>query len=494
MYMLPPRPVSQRPRAAGSGSGEPSGSAEPFEFYLLELVDERYYWWAAGNKAAPDPTPGTWTAFITALFARLGVTPTFSGTIPSAYDPPDPDRWKVGFEPIPVQIDAACRTVGCRVVRTPGGAVSVVRWTQAKAALDANVTAYEADRTAGGRVSNLDIGRSVPASVCVVFGNDLLAANTSTLASLAGSGAVVGYGTSTVGVGGRTGLVKADISKDASGSARTGWAAEAAADYYRWQLADWEADYRGAVPWTPTGAEAHVEWRAVYTGADEPLLTTHVRRPPPFDPNIYGGAGLGDGGSGLSVCGSPIPLADCDPCDLTDADLEVFVEINGVLLDPCDFEVTETEACGGGGGFASGSGSSGSGGSSRAVRIKLKGKTENVAVGKGDPVLCDNCDIVETIRVLCFRNGLYTGTRTSPWSAPASAGAAAGWGVVARPCCDPCCTGPATLYLRVVGGCACVDGLCIPIHLTPSRSRASSASSGSPTAPSKSVAAPRRPC
>lgn len=96
---------------------------------------------------------------------------------------------------------------------------------------------------------------------------------------------------------------------------------------------------------------------------------------------------FGDGvGAGLQVCGSPIPFAgDCVPCELTDEDAETFIDVGGILFDPCDFEVTETELCGGSDG-GSGSGSSGGSGSGtsrrRAVRIRLKGKTEQVP-GRG---------------------------------------------------------------------------------------------------------------
>ncbi len=34
---------------------------------------------------------------------------------------------------------------------------------------------------------------------------------------------------------------------------------------------------------------------------------------------------------------------------------------------------------------------------------------------------------------------------------------------MARPCCDPCCHTPLTVYLRISGGCACVDGVCITL-------------------------------
>lgn len=273
MYLLPPRAV---------------GQTGVDEIYLLELVDERYYWWMAGDQHAPSPTATTWTTHISDLFALLGLGP-FIDTIPASYDPPDISRWQVGYEPIPVLIDAACKTVGCRVVRTPAGAVKVVRFATAKTALDANVLAYDRDRVIGGRVAPADIGKAVPASVAVIFSNDSV---TAALRTLVGIGGIGGFN----GVAGRTGLVRADLPSSASASARSNWADEAALDFYRWQQCDWEADYRWAVPWTPTGAEDSVEWESIYTGPDAPLMVTHVRRPPEFDPNLYGGSGLGSGG------------------------------------------------------------------------------------------------------------------------------------------------------------------------------------------------------
>lgn len=414
MYLLPARPVSQRLRATGSTAGSAGSGDEPdaADLYLIELVDERYYWWAAGDQAAPDPTPATWQDLITALFAAVGVTPTFSGGIPSAYDPPNADRWRVGFEPIPVQIDAACRTVGTRVSRRLDGSVRVSRWEEAYAALNYEVYRTDADRATGGRVDNRDIYKAVPAAVSVVFNNDPTQVEVRTLAM---------YSIPNYGAVGRVGLVRADP-VDVSAA----WADEAGRDYYCWQLPDWEADYRGVVDWSPTGAEGHVEWRSVYTGPDAPTVTTHVRRPAPFDPNVYGGDRVAGDGT-IQVCGSPIPFGtDCDPCTLTDDDVEVFIEINGLLLDPCDFEVTETEKCGGGGASEGSSSSSSGGGRRRAVKIRLKGKTETVQVGKGEPVLCSDCVIRDTLVYLCFENGRYIGKATVPQDCGSGSGSQSG--------------------------------------------------------------------
>ena len=121
-------------------------------------MDDRYYWWEAGNQAAPS-APASWSGLLTSLFTAIGVTPTLD-SISSNYSTPTVARWNVGYQPIPLLIDAACKTVGLRCWRSLAGAVSCSLYTTAAASDSSQWTTYSPDYLAGGRASVSEVGAS----------------------------------------------------------------------------------------------------------------------------------------------------------------------------------------------------------------------------------------------------------------------------------------------------------------------------------------------
>jgi hypothetical protein len=262
MYSLAARPVSQR------GDGR--------EMYLVTLVDDRYWWWMAGDQSAPS-SPSSWSGLLTSLFAAVGVTPSLD-SVPSGYGAPQVSRWAVGYKPIPLLIDAACRTVGLRCIRSLSGVVSCVSYATAAASDAAQWTIYQYECLAGGRATTAEVGLMVPATCAVVFNGDTPSVTDKALSGLALSP----FGSAT-GVSGKTGQVVADMPATAGSTPRANYATQAATDYYLWQLSLTDATFRGVQAWTPTGLEDCCEW---VWAADS--LLTRVIRSPLSDANSYG--------------------------------------------------------------------------------------------------------------------------------------------------------------------------------------------------------------
>jgi len=277
MYLVGVRPVLQHSadRAA--------------DYWLLTLVDVRFYWWQKGDQSAPS-APASWSDLLTGLFTAVGASPTID-SIPSEYGTPDVGRWDVGYRPIPLLIDAACRTVGLRVVRRLDGTVKAVSYDTAQDQDDANWGSVGSELFTGGRATGADVARGLPATVAVVFNGASPAVGTKTLASLALS---VAAGVN--GVSGAVGQIVADMPSTASSGDRNDYRDQAAADWYSWQFALTDAVFRSAVAWVPTGLEDRVEWvHDPGVQGDGPLIVTRVIRPPWGDANVYGGPADGGG-------------------------------------------------------------------------------------------------------------------------------------------------------------------------------------------------------
>lgn len=281
MYRLPARPVSQR------GDGR--------ELYLITLVDERYYWWV-GNG---EPPTSDWSALIESLFSDAGGAGAVEA-VAGDYQQPNEDRWKLKDQPTPILIDAACRMVGRRVVRTLAGAASAVSYATAAALDDGQWEEFEEQCMAGGRATAEEVGLSVPASVEVRWPGSDRDPTSLTLTELA----LAPYGAS-VGRAGRSGAWNADpAGDDIEDDEADSYAAQAAEDYYLWQLSLTDATFRGIRNWSPTGLEDAVEW--VW---DADGYATRVLRSPLHDPNVWGdqftelfapqsGSGSGSGSGG----------------------------------------------------------------------------------------------------------------------------------------------------------------------------------------------------
>lgn len=257
MYRVAARPVEQRTAAR--------------DLHLLTLVDDRYYWWFAGDQL--PPSTASWSALLTALFAAVGVTPTLP-TVHADYDTPDssPHRWKLTAQPAPLMLDAAAKYCGLKVLRSLAGAVRCVDAATATASEETLWTAHGSERMAGGRAAITEAARSAPASVAVNFAGPPAGAITRTPTE---------YGAVT-GVAGKVGAVAAGMAGSNTADGAAAYATVAARDYYRWHLSRVDATLRGLRNWTPGGMEDAVEW---VMGTEDVL--TRVLRQRASDLNTY---------------------------------------------------------------------------------------------------------------------------------------------------------------------------------------------------------------
>lgn len=262
MWMLPPRPISQR------GDGK--------EQYLLTLVDDRYWWWDAGYSTLPT-FPTSWSSLLGAMISSVGASGRIP-PIPSGYGTPNESRWSVGKQPLPLLIDAASQTVGLRLVRDLDGSNRLFTASESATEDATQWATYRYEVLSGGQMLAADIGRSVPASVAVTFPGATPATTTVSLASLG----ITEYG-GTTGVADKSAQVVGDLAAtDTSGQAA--YAVQAARDYYLWALSRTDCTIRGLVARPMTGMEDRVEW--IHPASGE--MVTRVYALPFSDRNQYG--------------------------------------------------------------------------------------------------------------------------------------------------------------------------------------------------------------
>lgn len=341
MWLLPERPVSQR------GDGK--------EYYLLTFVDDRWFWWMTGGKTTPVNAPD-WGTLLTQLCSSMGVTPALDfGGIPAAYLTPNPARWTIGVQPLPMVLEAAARTIGGRCVRQVTGNFLVTGYTDAAAADASRWTTIKNLVLAGGQTATRDIALSFPASVDTVF-FDGTSVNV-TLASIA-LPAVSGV----TGVPGRIGRVTADPAQPGTAQ-KANYAAQATIDYYTWGLSQTDCTLVGFQNVTITGLDQCVEWVHHPAG-----MVTRIIRPPWSDRNLYGecgplvracGGGSGSGSGPTPGPGSPPEYSvECVNGTLTLQQAVLSLTAEGLSQTSYTYSMNLNIPCTGG---ISGSGLSGSG-------------------------------------------------------------------------------------------------------------------------------------
>lgn len=258
MYLLAPRPIVQH------GANE---------WYLLTLVDDRWWWYQSGDNF--PSSFGSWTNLITSLFSAVGVSPTID-SIPSEYLTPNPDRWNTGRPSIPLMIDAACRQVGMRVVRRLDGTVHVQNYTTSSTEDTNRWNSVFGSVLAGGRLTGAALGRSCPASVDTLFFDDTTVNTTLTSLAITDFDGVAG-------VAGKSARIDADPIP-ANVTQRNDYATQSAIDYYSWFLAKTDATMRAVLSINSTGLDDCVEWDQWADGR----MVTRIVRPEWSDRNIYG--------------------------------------------------------------------------------------------------------------------------------------------------------------------------------------------------------------
>lgn len=282
--------------------------------WLMQLVDERYFWWFQTQNWATSTIWGTNNGLLYRLYVSLNssyaLTPTPNGTNPivnAAYDVATfpygspSGRWNANLynKPTPIIIDAAARQVGQRFIRRLSGLSSYVTAATAASEDAARWSANSAALLSGGRLAVGDLIGTIPDRVRTSFWGDSMTVEDVTLASLALSD--FGSITGTTGV---KGWFAADLYGSAAGATRTALATQAARDYYGWLLSRTDATFRGVRDIDICGLDDRIEWeylpaRRPWAVADE--LTTDVSARLPIervvtrivrstwsDQNVYG--------------------------------------------------------------------------------------------------------------------------------------------------------------------------------------------------------------
>lgn len=294
LFMLPARPLNTM---AGG------------EFYLLELVDERYFWWEVAASLFLDPGFTTWAELIGEIATALDIT-IATDTISTAYLTPAAALVQP-YAPLPILLDLAAQTIGHRVVRTLTGAVKTQTAATARALQNAQLaTAIKRCKAAGGNFAfdanrTNDLAGRVPASVTVTFPktvDDVASDEPYTIAKTLVSLTLPTYGQTKGHPGTKTlaNLTAAPFEgMDVTPTNETdlqALATQAAKDFYGWQLAKVNARYDGIHPW-PVDAFSDLEWSSLPGGA-----STRVQRPEEMTLSLATAAVVVDGGEAEDPC------------------------------------------------------------------------------------------------------------------------------------------------------------------------------------------------
>ncbi len=135
MYLLPARPLQQ---IGGEG------------FYLLTLVDERFFWWSRAANISVVGGTTTWAQLYASIATGLGITLTVDA-IPAAYLKP-PAALGTAYEALPLLLDAVAACVGQRVVRQLDGSVRAWSVTASRDSVLAQLAAVPASAAFAGGV------------------------------------------------------------------------------------------------------------------------------------------------------------------------------------------------------------------------------------------------------------------------------------------------------------------------------------------------------
>lgn len=246
MWMLPPVPLQQ----TGADG-----------FYLVPLVDERYFWWYRAAAISVDGGTTTWEQLYADIADALGIALDVDA-VEAAYLTPSATLG-TQYESLPLLLDAVAYSTGRRIVRDLDGTVRA--WNPASSLTQAalSIAAVE-DKLAGGLLSisatGYDETPQVPASVTVTaFRTDAgvlsqdLHAETVTLLSLAlpEFDGIIGF------VGSRVFHTSAVAlyPGPSNAAALASLAQQVARDWYLWQAARVSLALVGYPGWTLTGLD-----------------------------------------------------------------------------------------------------------------------------------------------------------------------------------------------------------------------------------------------
>lgn len=286
--------------------------------YLLTLADRRYW---LRERTGSVTSVSTWSTLLSGMASSLGITLT-PDTIDADYGAPT-SLWVFNERPLALAVDAACNRIGHRVVANLDGTFSTVRATTAEAASDALAASFS--KTAGGLLVLGDLNRPVPASIKTAFRNDSSATAytvTNTLASLA----LADYGAATGVAGQQQTIFGETIYTGANAAALASYAAQAATDWYQWQLADVDVTLPGIAQWNPTGWEDRIEWKYFH----DRILTRIVRGPFQVLPSGF---------FPVEMTSGDVPIG----CGLVETAGEIVIDFAGIVGD--GLQVNEEGDC-----------------------------------------------------------------------------------------------------------------------------------------------------
>lgn len=278
MFMLPPRPVNR-------SSYDPAT-----DWWVLTLVDARYFWWDVAADIQCTAGTTTWAELYDQIADALEIDLT-ADDVSSAYLTPDLAAYQ--FAPLPKLLDAVAASVGHKIVRNLDGTVLAQSYTTALDLLTDNLSGgYQ--KGSGGSFAfdpaqDDDLTALAPASVLVAFpraDNGILAGTSHPVQVTLGSLDLDEY----EGISGRDGVQLLNSSATANflGSSDpannteiVALAIQMATDWYLWRTGPLDLEIAGIWPWSPEGLHDHIEWD--HGG------TTRIQRP---EWNDLGGRGL----------------------------------------------------------------------------------------------------------------------------------------------------------------------------------------------------------
>lgn len=164
LYALSARPLNKVQVAVDAEGDLPPG------FYLLHLVDERY-WWQFQDVAVQPLTSTTWAGMYTALAGLLGITLT-NDTIPSAYLQPCLDcALDAQSSNAAVILDAVASNCGQTIVRAYDGTYTASSNSTHNTTFAANLLDFPSWMAGGDLFASgsAALNALLPASVVVAF-------------------------------------------------------------------------------------------------------------------------------------------------------------------------------------------------------------------------------------------------------------------------------------------------------------------------------------
>lgn len=238
------------------------------KYYLVTLVDERFYWWWRAGQTHVTEGVTSWTDLINMICTIVEISPTVDAIDP-AFDRPT-RLFNFDFLDSPLMLDAAAWALGMRVVRLFDGTVWIQSPENAKVGYDSQFSTWAGDQLSGGQSNTSYLVWDVPEKVLLSF-NKVYAGNI-----ISGQFSVTVDLNSTnipefANVGGRCGTLPVFAQSLANFTAADGsgtptnlstlqaYAQIWAQKFYKWFLRRPNMQYAGIVPFAPDGMVDAIE-------------------------------------------------------------------------------------------------------------------------------------------------------------------------------------------------------------------------------------------